>query len=653
MLMLLCLAACSLSAEIVQIGNGDLLNQCLPVEPVMNYSYSQSIYTDMEIGSAGFISAVGFQYRINGNNFLPHTNLFSIYMGTVSRDRYHSLTDWVPLDSLQLVFQDSLRVAWFSTTLPGQGWLMIPLESVYNYSANGNLVIAVDENMPGSSSSGDDFYCTASAFPQSIEIHSMTVNPDPAAPPPAYNNNPYNPLAVKPNLKLEMQPVIFAPHSPVPADAATEIALDTSLNWQSNATSWDVLFAQANQTLQTVASGLPDLNWTPSAELALLTQYHWQVVAHISGDEYPSPVWTFTTRGEILTAPQNLQAITIGMQVRLQWQPPAQGNIVSYRIYRDQQYLNETQETEFFDTTVQPDQTYWYYVVAVNYLNQVSPPSNPASVTIPGSLPVWQMSFDDQADFALSIPEWTMYDLDNSPTWQWSNTSFLHEGNAMSWIVFNPSQTTPPVMEVLPHNGNKMLLCISSTNPPNNDWLISPRLSIQNGFELSFWVRSYTSDYGLERLRFLVSTTDSLTTSFLTLSTEPWLAVPAQWTQISYDLSAYAGQQIYLAWQCVSWDAFALCLDDITITQAVSNNDETQAPNPTFRIYPNPAQDRFQVESSDKTPYVVSIFNTKGQQIFQQRATESFEWNNSLPAGLYLIRISQNNSHICKKLVVY
>ena len=649
-LLILTLLVFQLSAVVIQIGEGTLLNQCLPVEPLVYYSYSQSIFTETEIITPGLISAVGFQYRVTSNIFLPYTNQFSVYLGSVDRDRFHSTTDWVPLDSLTLVFEGELLPEWFYPGLPGDGWLTIPLTTPFVYMSVQNLVVAVDENRPGNSNMADDFYCSAAAFPQSIEFHSMSVNPDPANPPAAYAGNP---LSVRPNLQLTFATSEVTPYLPLPVHNAVDVPLAPNLSWQSNAEYFDVWFAPAGQTLQLVAENLTELNWTVSNALALYSQYNWQVVAHWLMMDYEGPVWTFRTVGETLTAPQNLTAMTVGTDVRLTWQTPAQGSVVSYRIYRNQQLMEEIQPTEFWDETALAGQTYWYYVEAVNYLNQVSPPSNTVSVTMPGALPVWQMNCEEEQDFCTSLNGWTMYDLDGSPTWQFSNFDFPGEGSALSWMVFNPSQAVPPVTSIQAHSGTKMLLCIDSVNPPNNDWLISPRLSILNGYELSFWVRSWTADYGLERLRFLISTTDTLTASFVPISTEPWLNVPAAWTQIIYDLSPYAGQHIHLAWLCVSWDAFALCLDDIAVMQTLSSQDDTIPSAHVFKVYPNPAKEHFCITSDQKTPFDISIYNTKGQRLLVKKQITEYEWQKgrdiALKPGVYIIRTGIS-SH---KLVIY
>jgi hypothetical protein len=275
---------------------------------------------------------------------------------------------------------------------------------------------------------------------------------------------------------------------------------------------------------------------------------------------------------------------------------------------------------------------------------------------MPGSMPIWQMDFEDQADFSTSIPNWTTYDLDNSPTWSFSNTNFPNEGNPLSWIVFNPSQTIPPINTVIPHSGQKMLLCIDSTNPPNNDWLISPQLSIQNGYQLSFWVRAWTGDYGWERLRVLISTSDTNVSSFQPLSTEPWLLIQDTWTRLDFLLSDYANQQVYLAWQCVSWDAFALALDNITITQSVSNEDNHLSVKDAIVLYPNPAREHFCVELESKSLFNLRIYNIKGQLVESCQNINAYQWHKSkskdLKPGMYLLKLESNKHSTTSKIIV-
>lgn len=646
-----------LHSEIVQIGDGNLTGKCLPIEPYMRYSYSQSVFLNTEIGYSGVITAISYQYTISSASFLSNTNQFSIYLGVVNRNNFQTLTDWVPIDSLQHVFQGDLQAQWFSSALPGQGWVTIPLTTAFAYNGADNLIVAVDENNQGYTTTGDDFRCTASALPMSLEIHSMTVNPDPISPPPAYNSDPYNPLSVRPNIKIDIQPVIYAPHSPNPLNNATEVPIAPNLSWMSDADYWDVYLAPLNQPLQLVAEALSEPSWTVGNNLSLLTTYQWQIVSHTASNDYTGSIWTFTTAGEVMSAPQNLQVMSVQNTVHLAWDAPVNGSVVSYRIYRNNQLIEEVQSCAYIDTSVLWNQTYYYYIVAVNYLNQVSPPSSTVSITMPGALPVWQMDFEDQADFSTTITNWTTYDLDNSNTWSFNEINFPNEGTPLSWIVFNPSQTTPPINTITPFSGQKMMLCIDSTSPPNNDWLISPELSIQSGYKLNFWARSWSADYGLERLKILVSTTDNNPNSFTPISAEPWINVPAEWTRFEHSLSEYSGQNIYIAWQCVSWDALALALDNVNLTQNVDSQDDYLLAKDNIMLYPNPAAKHFTIQCKDITAFDLQIFDIKGRLVLTQDNLFSYNWNYAdsvkLASGIYLVKISQNNKVSTKRLVIY
>ena len=91
-------------------------------------------------------------------------------------------------------------------------------------------------------------------------------------------------------------------------------------------------------------------------------------------------------------------------------------------------------------------------------------------------------------------------------------------------------------------------------------------MHIVNNVKLKFMARSFTASYGMERMRVLVSTTGTnAPADFTAISVGTYIEVPAAWTQYSFDLSAYAGQEIHLAIQCVSYEAFFLMVDDISV----------------------------------------------------------------------------------------
>ncbi len=102
-----------------------------------------------------------------------------------------------------------------------------------------------------------------------------------------------------------------------------------------------------------------------------------------------------------------------------------------------------------------------------------------------------------------------------------------------------------------------------ATIPPpfNDDWIISPQITLGINSSITLWVKSYTDLYGLETYNVLISTTDNNPASFTVISGAAPLEAPIVWTEVSIDLAAYDGMTVYVAIQCVSEDAFIFMLD--------------------------------------------------------------------------------------------
>lgn len=180
--------------------------------------------------------------------------------------------------------------------------------------------------------------------------------------------------------------------------------------------------------------------------------------------------------------------------------------------------------------------------------------------------------FETYGDFNLQFQPWTLVDLDGSGTWSIDNVDFTNENSQMAYIIFNPSQTTPALSSTwAAHTGNKYAACFAATSPPNNDWLITPQISLGDNGLLTFWAKSITSQYGLERFKVGVSTSDNNPVNFTVISAGSYVEAPTNWTEYSYDLSSYAGQDIYIAIVCVSNDAFVFMVDDVSVTSQQSN----------------------------------------------------------------------------------
>ncbi len=182
--------------------------------------------------------------------------------------------------------------------------------------------------------------------------------------------------------------------------------------------------------------------------------------------------------------------------------------------------------------------------------------------------PSYTMDFESVPVFSLSFGSWQAVDLDGNTTYGIDAHTFPHNTDPMAFICFNPDSVSPsmgndPALQ--PHGGTRFGACFSSNPPSNNDWFISPKVQLGDSPEFSFWVKSYTGQYGLDQFRVAVSTTDSVPSSFTFISGAVPLEAPLAWTRKGFNLSDYKNQKVYVAIQCVSNDRFILMIDDLEV----------------------------------------------------------------------------------------
>lgn len=174
------------------------------------------------------------------------------------------------------------------------------------------------------------------------------------------------------------------------------------------------------------------------------------------------------------------------------------------------------------------------------------------------------------------FPPFTTYDGDGLPTYNAQSANFTNQNYKGSLIAFQNGT----INGFTSHSGNAfgafMDAIPSGTKTCNNDWFISPEVEATAGMVFSFWARSYTNQYGLERFKVGVyGNTDGTFASYLAGGATTYVEAPMEWTKYEYDLSAYAGQTIKVAINCVSADAFALFIDDVFIGNPGNKWDKT------------------------------------------------------------------------------
>lgn len=176
--------------------------------------------------------------------------------------------------------------------------------------------------------------------------------------------------------------------------------------------------------------------------------------------------------------------------------------------------------------------------------------------------------FESHPDFELNSPGaigWQYIDNDKGRnTYGIQDADYPNKGAGTAYIIFNPSATKPRLdgnPDICAWSGDRYLASFSSQKP-NDDYFISPELFFSEDFHFSFYARSLTADYGMERINVGYSTSDAELQSFTWLVPADYLNINVVWQQYDYVIPADAK---HVAIRCLSDNAFLLMIDDVQI----------------------------------------------------------------------------------------
>ncbi|MBN2830034.1 MAG: choice-of-anchor D domain-containing protein, partial [Candidatus Cloacimonetes bacterium] len=297
----------TIPAGLIEIGNDILLNQSLPIEPYYGYSYSQSIYLQSEINIiSGQIENISYHYNNYAN--LNSCNSWVIYLAETQKTSFESTLDWIPITQFIEVYNGPLP------TIQSDGWIEFDLTTSFAYNNVDNLVIAVEENQGGYTSTGnEDFYCSAVAENRSIYYYNDSINPNPIAPPTASAI-----LSVIPNVRLLFEDYVSVPNVSSllnPLSTSVGVRVTDELNWSQATGAEGYYLSLGTDTPPTNVLDMIDLGNVTSYQYNNLmnsTNYFWQITPYnANGNAVNCPIWEFTTRivSDQLSVPDEFSTI--------------------------------------------------------------------------------------------------------------------------------------------------------------------------------------------------------------------------------------------------------------------------------------------------------------------------------------------------------
>ena len=145
----------------------------------------------------------------------------------------------------------------------------------------------------------------------------------------------------------------------------------------------------------------------------------------------------------------------------------------------------------------------------------------------------------------------------------WSTLNFSNDGTP--WFITNCAGLST----VDPHGGAYVVSSWSwNSTPMHADaWLISPKFTLPNttdSLTIAWW--EITSSTYPDKYSVLLSTTTKDTAAFTTVL-RPYAQAAGTWTIQSADLTAFAGQDVYIAFHHQDYDMNYLLIDDIALYQ--------------------------------------------------------------------------------------
>ncbi len=266
--------------------------------------------------------------------------------------------------------------------------------------------------------------------------------------------------------------------------------------------------------------------------------------------------------------------------------------------------------------------------------------------SFPASRSILVSSLNESFENTWPPDGWTIYSPDGGSGWTYVNVGTAIPGWNGGSVVMTPDGS----------GGQKQAFCTWTTGgaASNDQWLVTPQISIASNYTMSFWIRKY-GNYK-DNLRVLLSSSTNSMSDFTTeIANIEYQVTDSGWYSRQYSMGVYNGQNIYIAFNetvdNTYVDGAAIFIDLVKIDQGTAIDSPSEKVE--ISLSPNPAHDNLtilselpikKIQLTDLTGRVYSENNYNNQRV-QLSVSD-------LNPGIYLIRVETKNGFSTRKFCV-
>lgn len=229
--------------------------------------------------------------------------------------------------------------------------------------------------------------------------------------------------------------------------------------------------------------------------------------------------------------------------------------------------------------------------------------------------------------FDTTAPGWTVLNGGDTTTWGlWSSYTFTpRTGAGMAGIQYQDANTTVGA---------------------HDDYLISPAFTVTANVSdrLRFYARNRSATFPETFSVRVFEATPTAGGYTGTLGTALNPSATA-WSEYTYDLSAYVGKQIYIAFHSQTNDQWFLGIDDVSVTNAATLAvSDTSKDKSTVSVFPNPFTDVLKI-SDVKGVKSITVNDMSGRAVKSLEPAAEINLSN-LKEGLYIVNLKMEDGSV-------